>query len=322
MTYQHLFGPVASRRLGVSLGVDLVVHKVCTLNCVYCECGKTTELTCQRRSWVSLNRVCAELDHYWAHHDDPDFITFSGSGEPTLNKDIGAVIAHIKQQKPDIRVAVLTNATLLSDPGVQSDLARADLVVPSLDAVSEKAFHTMNRPCPGITPEQVIQGIETFVRKFKGRVALEMFILPGVNDTPGELALLNQAADRIAPDMIQLNTLDRPGTEGGLTPADRDSLERIRQLLGPERTQIIARLPRADRASRKAENLEAAVLETIFRRPCTCKDLAAMLGADASTVQALVDRLEAEGKVQVDEGDRGRFYQTRKGEDPWGDQKP
>ena len=116
MKYRHLFGPVASRRLGVSLGVDLVVHKVCTLDCVYCECGKTTTLTRERRAWVPLDRVRAELDHYWAHHDDPDYITFSGSGEPTLNRDIGAVIAHIKQHKPGIRVAVLTNATLLSDP--------------------------------------------------------------------------------------------------------------------------------------------------------------------------------------------------------------
>ena len=312
MKYRHLFGPVASRRLGVSLGVDLVVHKVCTLDCVYCECGKTTTLTRERRAWVPLDRVRAELDHYWAHHDDPDYITFSGSGEPTLNRDIGAVIAHIKQHKPGIRVAVLTNATLLSDPDVRADLSLADLVVPSLDAVSGKAFEKLNRPHSGIFPDQVLCGIETFARTFKGKLNLEIFILPGVNDTPDELAQLRVAADRIAPDMIQLNTLDRPGTEAELRPADRETLERIRSFLGQERTQIIARLPKADRAARKTCDLEAAVLETILRRPCTCKDLSAMLGADAATVQALLDRLEAGGKILAQPGDRGRFYQTRK----------
>ena len=312
MKYQHLFGPVASRRLGVSLGVDLVVHKVCSLDCVYCECGRTTELTCEKKAWVPLDRVIAELDHYWTHQDDPDYITFSGSGEPTLNKDIGTVIAHIKRVKPDIRVAVLTNATLLSDPKVRADLSLADLVVPSLDAVSPEAFQKLNRPHSGVSPDQVILGIEAFTRSFKGTVNLEIFILPGVNDTPEELAQLRQAADRIAPDMIQLNSLDRPGTEEGLRPADRENLERIRTVLGPDRTEIIARLPQADRASRKAADLEAAVLETILRRPCTCMDLAAMLGADAPTVQALLDQLETKGEILSRKGERGRFYQTRK----------
>ncbi len=312
MKYQHLFGPVASRRLGVSLGVDLVVHKVCSLDCVYCECGRTTELTCERKAWVPLDRVIAELDHYWTHQDDPDYITFSGSGEPTLNKDIGTVIAHIKRVKPDIRVAVLTNATLLSDPKVRADLSQADLVVPSLDAVSPEAFQKLNRPHSGVSPDQVILGIETFTRSFKGTVNLEIFILPGVNDTPEELAQLRRAAGRIAPDMIQLNSLDRPGTEEGLRPADRENLERIRTFLGPDRTEIIARLPQADRASRKTADLEAAVIETILRRPCTCMDLAAMLGADAPTVQALLNRLETKGEILARQGERGRFYQTRK----------
>jgi len=312
MKYRHLFGPVASRRLGVSLGVDLVVHKICSLNCVYCECGKTTELTAERRSWVPLDRVLSELDHYWAHNDDPDYITFSGSGEPTLNKDIGAVIAHIKRQKPLIRVAVLTNATLLSDPTVREDLSQADLVVPSLDAVSPEVFQKLNRPCSSITPDAVIRGIETFTRGFKGEVNLEIFILPGVNDTPEELALLRTAAERISPDRIQLNCLDRPGTEAGLRPADRDNLEGIRELLGPDRTEIIARLPTADRASRKAEDLEAAILETIHRRPCTCEDLAAMLGAEAPTIGDILNRLEKKRAVQSQQGERGRFYQTRK----------
>lgn len=312
MNYRHLFGPVASRRLGVSLGVDLVVHKVCSLDCVYCECGTTTELTTERKAWVPLDRVKAELDHYWALHDDPDVITFSGSGEPTLNSDIGRVIAYIKEEKPGIRVAVLTNATLLSDPRVREDLSRADLVVPSLDAVSPEVFKRLNRPHSAISPDQVLEGIRIFTRQFSGRVHLEIFILPGVNDTPKELILLKQAVDTIFPDMVQLNSLDRPGTEAGLQPANRDNLERIREILGPDRVEIIARVPEADRSSRKTEDLEAAILETILRRPCTCDDLAAMLGATGPAVQQILDRLETAGTVVSNFGERGRFFQTRK----------
>lgn len=312
MKYRHLFGPVVSRRLGVSLGVDLVVHKVCSLNCVYCECGKTTELTTLRKAWVPLDRVKEELDHYLTHNPDPDYITFSGSGEPTLNRDLGKVIAYIKGINPDIRVAVLTNATLLCDPEVRRELSGADLVVPSLDGASPEVFNRINRPHADITPEMVIRGIRDFVQEFSGKVHLEIFILPGVNDTPEELELLRLAAEKIRPDRIQLNSLDRPGAEEGLTPADRDNLERIRKIFGPDRTEIIARVPETVRTARKAEDLEAAVLETIHRRPCTCRDLAAILGAEAPEVQALLDRLEKEGRALAQQGERGRFYQTRK----------
>jgi wyosine [tRNA(Phe)-imidazoG37] synthetase (radical SAM superfamily) len=190
MTYRSLFGPVLSRRLGVSLGVDLVTHKTCSLNCVYCECGKTTCLTPERRCYVSPDAVCRELDHYWAHNDDPDYITFSGSGEPTLNQGLGQVIAHIKEKKPGIRVAVLTNATLMTDPAVRAELALADLVVPSLDAVSYPVFCRINRPCAGIRPADIIDGLIVFTKAFSGQVWLEIFILPGINDTQEELALL------------------------------------------------------------------------------------------------------------------------------------
>jgi len=314
MKYSHLFGPVASRRLGVSLGVDLVVHKVCSLDCVYCECGKTTDLTSQRRAWVGFDRVKKELDHYWANNDDPDYITFSGSGEPSLNKDLGRVIHYIKDHKPGIRVAVLTNATLLADPGVRAELARADLVVPSLDGVSNAVFNKINRPCPGLDPETMIQGIRDFTREFEGRVHLEIFILPGVNDTDQELALFKEAVTRIRPDRVQLNSLDRPGTCDFVMPASRERLEQIRALLGPENVEIIARVPDTDRVRsvRTGPKLEAAVLETIYRRPSTCKDLSDMLGAEQEQVQSLLDSLVAKDRVLSRRQERGIFYQTRK----------
>ncbi len=313
MKYNHLFGPVASRRLGVSLGVDLVVHKVCSLDCVYCECGKTTDLTLERKPWVGFDRVQQELDHYWANNDDPDYITFSGSGEPCLNRDMGRVISYIKDNKPEIRVAVLTNATLLSDGGVRAELARADLVVPSLDGVSKAVFRKINRPCSGLEPERMIQGISDFVREFEGRVHLEIFILPGVNDTPEELALFKQAIQDIRPDLVELNSLDRPGTCEFVKPATRERLEEIRKILGPEKVEIIARVPDTGKARAvfTGEDLEAAVLETIHRRPSTCKDLSDMLGADQDQVQSLLNGLVAGGHVISRRQERGSFYQTR-----------
>jgi len=314
MKYSHLFGPVASRRLGVSLGVDLVVHKVCSLDCVYCECGKTTDLTLERKAWVGFDRVQQELDHYWANNDDPDYITFSGSGEPCLNKNLGRVINYIKDKKPEIRVAVLTNGTLMSDNGVRAELARADLVVPSLDGVSKAVFRKINRPCSGLDPELMIQGLQDFTREFEGRVHLEIFILSGVNDTPEELELFRQAISRIGPHLVQLNSLDRPGTCESVKPASRERLEEIRKILGPENVEIIARVPDTGkaRATLTGPDLEAAVLETIFRRPSTCTDLSDMLGADKDQVQALLDGLVARGRAVSRRQERGTFYQTRK----------
>jgi wyosine [tRNA(Phe)-imidazoG37] synthetase (radical SAM superfamily) len=314
MGYKHLFGPVASRRLGVSLGVDLVVHKVCSLDCVYCECGKTTDLTMERKAWVPFDRVRDELDRYWAENDDPDYITFSGSGEPCLNKELGRVIAYIKDNKPDIRVAVLTNATLLPDPTVRSELLRADLVVPSLDGVSNKVFQKINRPCASLDPEDIIDGIQIFAREFKGKVNLEIFILPGVNDSPEDIALFKTAISKIKPDLVQLNSLDRPGTCDTITPASWNALEKVRQELGPAGIEIIARVPKpAEKPGRRqGKDLEKAVLETVHRRPSTCRDLSDMLGADPEIIQALLDAYEASGKVESREQARGIFYQTLK----------
>ena len=140
MQYKYIFGPILSRRLGISLGVDLVPHKTCSLDCVYCECGKTTDLTIEQKEYVKFKDVKKELEHFWNHNDDPDYITFSGSGEPSLNSKLGKVIEFIKTQKPYIKTAVLTNSTLFDDPDVRQSLLKAELVIPSLDAVSNKAF--------------------------------------------------------------------------------------------------------------------------------------------------------------------------------------
>jgi wyosine [tRNA(Phe)-imidazoG37] synthetase (radical SAM superfamily) len=311
MSYHHIFGPVPSRRLGISLGVDLVTHKICSMDCVYCECGKTTDLTLQRRAYVTFDAVKTELDHYWEHNDDPDYITFSGSGEPTLNRDLGRVIAYIKAQKPGIRVAVLTNSTLLNDPAVRQELALADLVVPSLDAVSKTAFLTLNRPFNGLLVEDLIKGIQRFAREFAGKIWLEMFVLPGVNDTREELTALREVISAIDPEMVQLNTLDRPGTVSHIRPASKEELMRVKEILDMDIIQIIARV--TDKKNRgRHRDMASAVLETIHRRPCTRDDLAAILGAAPDQMDTLLATLEAEGRIEARQQARGVFYRTNK----------
>ncbi|RLB62924.1 MAG: radical SAM protein, partial [Deltaproteobacteria bacterium] len=217
--YKYLFGPVPSRRLGMSLGIDLVPRKVCSLDCVYCEVGKTTKLTLERKEYILFDNVIKELTHYFENNPDPDYITFSGSGEPTLNSRIGDIIKFVKQNRPEIPEADLTNGTLLFDPEVRAELKIADVVLPSLDAATSPVFDKINRPAPGLEIEKYLQGLIDFRKEFSGKIWLEIFILPQYNFEQQELKKLREIILKINPDSIQLNTLDRPGTVAGLHSA-------------------------------------------------------------------------------------------------------
>jgi len=181
--YKYIFGPVPSRRLGMSLGIDLVPKKVCSLDCVYCEVGKTTQLTLERKEYLKAGKIKEELTHYFNNNPDPDFLTFSGSGEPTLNISIGDILQFVKQIRPHIPVAVLTNGTLLFDQTVRNALKEADVVLPSLDAATEDAFRKINRPPDSLKIDSYIQGLIDFRKEYKGKIWLEIFILPGYNDS-------------------------------------------------------------------------------------------------------------------------------------------
>lgn len=308
--YHHIFGPVPSRRLGISLGVDLVPRKVCSLDCVYCEVGRTNRLTLDRREYVPLDRIKQELDHYFSHNPDPDYITFSGSGEPTLNTCIGDVLAFIKQRRPQIPVAVLTNGTLLNDPEVRDALMRADVVLPSLDAATETVFKKINRPHENLTLDAHLAGLATFRNMFKGRFRLEVFILPGYNDHEAELKALKGVIGELKPECIQLNTLDRPGTVTDLTSASFKDLERIAHYLDPKATEIIAAAPKRKQVAAYRQDMEAAIMETIARRPCTLDDLSTILGLHVSEINKYLDVMTADNKITAVHQNRGVFYQA------------
>lgn len=306
--YKYLFGPVPSRRLGMSLGVDLVPRKVCSLDCIYCEVGKTTALTLDRKEYIPAQKIMDELLNFFDIHPDPDYFTFSGSGEPTLNSAVGKVLRFIKEQKPNIPVAVLTNGTLMYDPEVRKELMAADLVLPSVDAASDEVMKKLNKPVAGLSAEKHIQGLISFSQEFKGSIWLEVMIIPGFNDHPEELQAIKKAILQINPERVQLNTLDRPGTEKNIRAASPNELKQIVKLWDLPQVEIISKASTRKRITGYLADIEGAILETISRRPCTLDDLSSFLGLHISEINKYLDTLEAEGKIEAIWQTRGLFY--------------
>lgn len=310
--YKYLFGPVPSRRLGMSLGVDLVPHKVCSLNCIYCECGQTTNLTTERKEYVPFDEVIKELEHFMNNNPAPDYITFSGSGEPTLNSRIGDVLQYIKSNYADILVAVLTNGTLFSDKQVRSELLSADVVLPSLDTASDSTFYKINRPFHSININDYVKGLEEFRKEFKGKIWLEVLIIPSYNDNEPDLKLLKKTFIKSMPDSIQLNSLDRPGVIPDIRAAGKDELQHIVDYWKLDNVEIIAAAPKRKDIKSYRKDIETAILETIFRRPCTLEDLEKILGLHKNEINKYLDTIEADNKIEAVRQERGVFYQSKR----------
>ncbi|HOR92541.1 MAG TPA: radical SAM protein [Spirochaetota bacterium] len=308
--YTYLFGPVPSRRLGISLGVDLIPHKTCTLNCIYCECGKTTKLTIERKEWVPINDVIDELKRYLNENPCPEYITFSGSGEPTLHTGIGIILDFLKEQHGTFKTAVLTNGTLLYMPQVREELLGADVVIPSLDAATQETFKKINMPHPSLNIQTIINGITEFKKIFKGKLILEIFIIPEINDNNNDLDALKHAILTIHPDEVQLNTLDRPGILSSIRAATMDELEHIIQYWQLPNVSIISspssHIDKVHTAYRY--DIESAILETIARRPCTVNDIAQIININSDELNKYLDDLEAQRKITRVVQNRGIFY--------------
>jgi wyosine [tRNA(Phe)-imidazoG37] synthetase (radical SAM superfamily) len=305
MTY--LFGPVPSRRLGRSLGIDLVAPKTCTFDCIYCEVGPTSHLTVTRREYQT-EAIVRELEDYFTQgHPAPDFLTLTGSGEPTLNLGLGRIINCLKQASP-IPVAVLTNGSLLFESEVRRQLAAADVVLPSLDAAREETFQAINRPHPLLTLKQVLSGLEAFRRDYRGQIWLEILLLKGLNDGEAELTALRKAIPRIAPDKVQLNTTVRPVVEDYALPLLPEDMAAVGAFLG-EGVEIIASF---DRAAVKPEAVsDAVVLKMLSRRPMTAPDLARALALPLGQVQRRLAHLQQDGLIFCDQYQNQGFYRSQ-----------
>jgi wyosine [tRNA(Phe)-imidazoG37] synthetase (radical SAM superfamily) len=289
----YVFGPVASRRLGRSLGVDLVPPKTCTMDCLYCQAGRTTSRTLDRREWVPAEAVLAQAEARVVEAR-PDVVTFSGSGEPTLHSRIGEILRGMKSffSGP---LCVITNSSLLTDPGLRDELAVSDRVLPSLDAGDEETFARLNRPAEGLRFADLMEGLDAFRRNYPGTLHLEVFLVPGINDQGEALNRLAAAARRIAPDRIELNTAARHAPDSGVRAVPRERLEEIRPLFGEGAVVIADSRERTPR--RPAQAGEGEVVELLRRRPCTEADLVAGLGLAEGEIARILDRLNALGRV-------------------------
>jgi len=308
MSYNTLFGPVPSRRLGISLGIDLIPYKICSFDCVYCEVGKTTRLTTKTSEYIPADVVIQELNDYLNDNPKLDYITFSGSGEPLLNSRIGSIIQYIKQRYPKYRLALLTNSSLIHDETIQKILSEIDLILPSLDAAQEEVFQRINRPHPSLKIQQIINGLIDFRKLSAAQMWLEVFILPGYNDSPEHLQSLKDAIMKIGPDMVQLNTLDRPGTVSDLQPASLEELQRLTDFLKPLKTEIISSSSKNIEVDSFNQDICDTILQTLRRRPCTDDDLCSLLGKHRNELNKYIQILVKKNLIQKDKQKRGDFW--------------
>jgi wyosine [tRNA(Phe)-imidazoG37] synthetase (radical SAM superfamily) len=274
--------------LGRSLGVDLVPYKTCTYDCIYCQLGRTTVKTMDRREYVPTNEVLSELDQRLAEGAAPDYVTLSGSGEPTLHSKLGEIAAAVKRMT-SIPLAVLTNGSLLWDPAVREDLAQADLVVPSLDAGDSTLFQTVNRPHPTLLFERMLDGLRMFRKEFKQQIWLEILLLEGLTGSQAEAEKIARLAEETSPDKIELNTVTRPPAEDFALPVPLQQLQRLKNLFGAH-AEVIGDANIPEPMARNAVMTEE-ILNLLDRRPCTINDLAQGLGTTPSEILKAMDPL-------------------------------
>jgi wyosine [tRNA(Phe)-imidazoG37] synthetase (radical SAM superfamily) len=307
---KYTFGPVPSRRLGMSLGVDVVPFKTCSFDCVYCQLGATTDKSVQRQSYVPVKDVMDELREVLDKEGERiDFVTFSGSGEPTLNSDIGDMISQLKAFSR-VPVAVLTNGSLLYREDVRKGLSRADLIVPSLDAITDQFLSAVNRPHESLTADMIVEGLKLFTQEFAGKIWLEIMIVKGINDDPAELKQIADLARNLKVDKIHLNTVARPPTEEFAHAVTAEEMSHIASMFD-SRVEIIADFSKLVAKELHTDDTESAILSLLKRRPCTVGDISNSLGIHRNEVIKFVNHLTKNGSVRrIKHGDVWYYEDT------------
>ncbi len=303
---KYIFGPVLSRRLGASLGLDIVPYKTCTFDCIYCECGSTTEKTILRKPYIDAEKILVELRDYLKSNQKPDYITLTGSGEPTLNSEIGLLIRQIKKITK-AQVAVLTNSSLLYLPEVRNDLMPADLVVPSLDAALSGSFNEINRPHEGLELLKIIQGMIAFREEFKGEIWLELLFVKGVNNQDKEIEALIRVIKEIQPDKVQVNTVDRPPAEKTAMAIDKQEIEDIYNRFKAQSlpVEIITSNKKKNAIeSFEMEDLKDKIINLIKRRPETGVNMAKTFGVSINYINKVLRDLEEQKIIKR----KGEFW--------------
>jgi wyosine [tRNA(Phe)-imidazoG37] synthetase (radical SAM superfamily) len=324
---KHLFGPVNSRRLGLSQGIDLLPPKTCNFNCIYCEINAAPQLSCERGEHVPTDIIIDEIDELLTRKEAVgklDVFTITASGEPTLHTGIGRIIRHLKE-KTDKPVAILTNGSLLYMQQVREDLMAADIVIPSLDAARPESFRKVNRPAKCIVElEKIISGLEQFSQEFSGQIWLEVLLVKNMNDAPQDIDALKKAIGRIKPSRVQLNTVARPPYEAFAEPLDRQALIGVKKQIeeifsGP--VDVLAgiaedastEIQSCDRKPPHADpsaTVESDIINLLRRRPCTVADIAKTIGIDKENVAVLLTDMEKKGTLIQKIHSGKRYYKT------------
>jgi len=314
--FKHVFGPVPSRRLGRSLGVDLVPHKTCPYDCLYCQIGRTTVHSVERREFVPLEDVLDEVKRKLAAGAQPDYVTLSGSGEPTLYSRLGELIEGLKPL--GVPVALLSNGALLWDEEVAVAAARADRVCPSLDAGRPDSWARVNRPAPGLTFEKMLTGLVAFrdrrgrgpipsgFRSLSPQLWLEVLLLAGVTDGDEEVRAIAACAARVRPDRVQLGTVVRPPADAEARPVPAERLRRLAGLFDPP-AEVIAEFSGPAPGGKPAARSQD-VLEMLARRPCTAEDVAAGLRVELAEARRHLNELVSRDALRTAEREGRRYY--------------
>ena len=309
--YRYLFGPVPSRRFGRSLGVDLNPYKTCSLDCVFCQLGRTTEKTITRREYVPTERVLSEL-HEWLNKDGrADYITLSGSGEPTLHTRFGEVLEFIRSQSA-IPAVLLTNGTMLNLQEVRDAAACADVVKTSLSAWDQPSYIWMNRPHSQLRFDDLIEGQKAFREQFRGELWMEVFLVGGINSLPGDVRKIANLAEKIGPDRIHLNTAVRPPAEDFATPLSKEHLEALIDLFHP-RAEVIAEFKA--KASDPIKTNQKTIFSMLQRRPCTADQIADTFGMHLNEVSKYLGNLIRSDQIGTERKNSHIYYAAKNRED-------
>jgi len=293
-----VFGPVPSRRLGKSLGIDPIPLKTCNWNCVYCQLGRTRPMTNERLVYIPSRMIIEELQQVISRSQpgDIDWVTFVGSGEPTLHSELGKLICQVKEMSP-LPVAVITNGALLYLSEVRQQLYAADAVLPSLDAGNPRLYRKVNRPWSALTFERQIDGLAAFRKEYSGQLWVEVMLVGGLNDSEGDLKEIAIALEKIHPDQIHINIPTRPPAELWVKPPDETGLEMAFHILG-ENTQIVANREGLI-GSDKIADLSEIIIAVITRHPMREDELIKGLPDwSPEQIKGILSNLESGGQAQ------------------------
>lgn len=287
--YKHLFGPVPSRRLGLSLGVDLLTDKACSFDCVFCEVGATTDLTMVRMEYVSPTEVLSELKSWLDSGGWADHITLAGKGEPTLNTAFGEVISGIKDLT-GTPVALLSNGSLFHLESVRFDAVKADIVKVSLGAWNQESLQKLNRPASGVNFHDIISGYRSFRDIFMGDLWLEVLLVAGINDHVDDVSRIAELAATFGPDRIHINTVVRPGAERSAEAVGYEKMSTLARLFDPP-AEVVVRSPR------NVKGQCSAIRDILMRRPCTLSDLVKASGLSEDEVSCVLSEHARDWKL-------------------------